>query len=68
MRPGAESKWRCAAQEFTRQEVRDDCFAATSRGQASRTIHAVALKEGCATFGADCAKARYRAEQAELAG
>ena len=53
------------AQEFKWQEVRDDCFAASSTSQTSGTIDVLAVKEGYATFGADCVKAYYQAEQTE---
>ena len=52
-RPGAESKWRYVAQEFAWQEKRDDCFAASSTAQTSRTVDVLDAKEGWATFGAD---------------
>ena len=64
-RAGADSKWRYVAQEFAWQEQRDDCFAASSTGQTARTIDFLALKEGWATFGADCVKAYYQAKQKE---
>ena len=46
-------------------EVRDDCFAAASTSQTSRTIDYIALKEGWSTFGADCVKAYYQTPQLE---
>ena len=64
-RPGAEQKYRYVAQEFAWQEKRDDCFAASSTAQTSRTIDVIAAKEGYATFGADCIKAYYQAKQKE---
>ena len=62
---GDEEKWRYVAQEFKWMEVRDDCFAASSTAQTGRTIDVLALKEGYATFGADCIKAYYQAKQKE---
>ena len=60
-----KGKWRYVAREFKCQQVRDDCFAVGSTSQTSRAVDTLAVKEGYATFGADCVKAYYQATQTE---
>ena len=66
VRTGCEEKWRYVAHEFKWQEVRDDCFAASSTTRTARAVDVLVVKGGWATFCADCLKAYYQAEQTEL--